>query len=432
TWTTHRTPSWSLCSGTFVTVQTATPGAVNACPAVPTEPAWKSVKINEVESNGDKVADWVELVNNGTTPVDVSGWKILDNDPDHVGKPVVVPAGTTIAAGGHYAIYTELGQATGFGLGAIDSATLFLADGTTQVDSYAWTTHAATTYGRCPDGTGDFAVTTTSTRGAANACSPIRINEVESKDADGGHDWVELVNVSGTAVPVSGWTLKDSGDADAFTIPADTTVPANGHLALDTFAFGLGGSDSARLFNGTTLVDSYTWTTEAATTYGRCKDGLGDFTTTVVPTKGATNACPGLSTQPWDGSQSVRTADVANTWGADLSGLAFDPKDPDVVWGAQNKRGTLWKIERDGQSWVPAEGWTAGKDPRYTDGTGAPDTEGITVGPDGFLYAASERDNTDGRSGTSRMSVLRYDPSSTAATLTATDEWDLTAAINQA
>ena len=429
-WTSHRIPSYIRCGTDFVASTAATPGTANTCPSTPTEPAWKSVKINEVESNGDKVADWVELVNNGTAAVDISGWKIVDGDAGHAATPVVVPASTSLAAGGHYAIYTEVAQSPGFGLGAADSATLYLADGTTQVDTYAWTAHAATTYGRCPDGTGDFTTTTTSTRGTSNACSPIRINEVESKDPDGGHDWVELVNVSAAPVSVAGWTLKDNGDADAFTIPADTTVPGNGHLALDTFAFGLGGTDSARLFDGSTLIDSYSWTTEATTTYGRCKDGLGDFTTTVSGTKGTTNACPGLDTQPWDGSQTVRTADVADTWGADLSGLAFDPKNPDVLWGAQNKRGTLWKLKRDGQSWVPADGWTTGKDPKYTDGTGAPDTEGITVGPDGFLYAASERDNS--ASGVSRMSILRYDPSSTATSLTATHEWDVTAAINQA
>ena len=58
-----------------------------------------------------------------------------------------------------------------FGLGGADSARLFAADGTTLVDSYTWTAHAATTYGRCPDGTGAFATTTASTKGAANACA---------------------------------------------------------------------------------------------------------------------------------------------------------------------------------------------------------------------------------------------------------------------
>lgn len=232
-------------------------------------PAAATVRINEIESNGDKVADWVELVNTGTANADVSGWKILDNDPAHVATPVVVPAGTTIPAGGHYAIYTEIAQSPGFGLGGNDSVTLLKADGTTVVDTYAWTAHAATTFGRCPDGTGDFALTTTSTRGLANACSPVRINEIESSGGDPG-DWVELVNVSDAPVDLTGWTFKDNGEP-GYTIPSGS-IAAHGYLVLNeaTTGIGLGGGDSARLFdNHGVLAESYTWTTHATTTYGR-------------------------------------------------------------------------------------------------------------------------------------------------------------------
>ena len=53
---------------------------------------------------------------------------------------------------------------------------------TTVVDSHSWTAHAATTYGRCPNGTGAFITTTTVTKGAVNDCSvPVVINEVESE-----------------------------------------------------------------------------------------------------------------------------------------------------------------------------------------------------------------------------------------------------------
>jgi hypothetical protein len=419
---------WGRCpggTGAFTAV-TRTLGLPNEC-AAPADPK-TVIRINEVESNGDKVADWVELTNTGSSTVDISGWKILDNDAAHAATPVVVPAKTTIAPGAFYAIYTEVNQSPGFGLGGADSATLLLADGTTVVDTYAWTAHAATTYGRCPDGTGAFKITTTSTRGASNACSPVRINEIES-DAGTGADWVELVNISDAPVDVSGWTVKDSGDTGAVTFAAGTTIAARSYRVVEGLT--LDASDSVRLLgsDGTTVVESYGWTSPATVTYGRCVDGLGDFTTTTAATKGSANACPGLATDVWPGSQSVRTADLAGTFVQDLSGLVFDPKNPDVLWAAQNKLGTLFKLVRDGQSWVPdsANGWGAGKTPKYTDGTGAPDTEGLTIGPDGFIYAASERNNS--ASGVSRMSVLRYDPNATGTTLTATDEWDLTGKI---
>lgn len=430
---THAT-NWGRCpngTGAFATVQ-PTIGLPNECGA-PVDPK-TVVKINEVESNGDKVADWVELTNTGSSTVDVSGWKILDNDPAHVATPVVVPAGTTIAPGAYYAIYTEINQTPGFGLGGDDSATLYLPDGTTQVDSYAWTAHAATTYGRCPNGTGDFKTTTTSTRGAPNACSPVRINEIESNDGTNS-DWVELINISGAPVDISGWTLKDSADAGAYTFATGTTVPANGYKVVEAgsggFGFSLDAGDSVRLFgaDGTTLVESYAWTSHAAQSFGRCKNGVGDFVDTLIPTKGAANACPGLETEPWPGSQQIATADLAETFTQDLSGLVFDPANPDILWAAQNKKGTLFKLKRDGQNWIPvtSNSWGAGKDPKYTDGTGAPDTEGLTIGPDGFIYAASERNNS--ASGVSRMSVLRYDPEATGTTLTATREWNLTSQI---
>ncbi len=424
-WTSHRTPSFGRCPGSsdLVVNTTATKDAANDCPA----PDPTKIRINEVESNGDKIADWVELTNTGTSTVDVSGWKIVDADASHAATPVVIPAKTTIAPGAFYAIYTEVNQSPGFGLGGADSATLYLADGTTKVDSYEWTAHAATTYGRCPDGTGDFRTTTTSTRGASNACSPVRLNEI-------GPDWVELANIGDAPLDISGWTLKDSGDTGAYTFPSGTTVPAKGYRVVESgasgFGFSLGTGDSVRLFGADgTVVESYTWTNPATVTYGRCKDGVGDFVDTRAATKGSANACPGLDTEPWPGSQDVRTADLESTFVQDLSGLVFDPKNPDVLWAAQNKLGTLFKLVRDGQSWVPAttDGWAKGKTPTYLDGTGAPDTEGLTIGPDGFIYAASERNNSANKD--SRMSILRYAPDTADTTLKATDEWNLTSQI---
>ncbi|WP_395690570.1 lamin tail domain-containing protein [Nocardioides sp.] len=425
---THAT-DWGRCpngTGDFGVV-TQTLGSANACGGG--EPSTPDVVVNEVESNGDQVADWVELKNRSGAPVNVSGWKILDSDPAHAATPVVVPAGTTIPAGGYYALYTEISQSPGFGLGVGDSVTLLLPDGTTQVDSTTWGAHAATTWGRCPDGTGAFGETTTPTRGLPNACSPIRINEIESDGGDPA-DWVELANISASPVDVGGLVVKDSDDAHAYTIPAPTSLPAKGYLVLDEgdLGFTLDDVDAVRLFDpdGTTLIEQYAWAAPAAQSYARCKDGVGDFTDAKAPTRGAVNSCPGLDSSPWPGSQSVSYADLADTFLQDLSGLAFDPTDSDVLWAAQNKKGTLFKLTRDADDhFVPASGWP--KDPRYVDGTGAPDTEGITIGPDGFVYLAAERNNA--ASGVSRMSILRYDPAAAGSTIPATNEWNLTGQI---
>jgi hypothetical protein len=378
------------------------------------------IKINEIQS---APTDFVELVNTGSGSVDISGYKFKDDTDGHAFQ--VVPDGTVMTAGAHLSISSTVN-----GLGKGDSVRLYGPDGLTLLDSTTWpaNTHA-TTWGRCPDGTGGFGVTT-ATLGAPNACaSPstaVKINEVES-NGDPVGDWVELKNISGTEASIGGWVFKDDDDTDSYTIPTGTVVPAGGYKVLDVsdFVFGLGGADSARLYDSSAqLIDAYSWTAHATQTYGRCKDGLGDFVDTKAPTKGAANSCPGLDTQPWPGGQTVTYADSADTFVQDLSGLVFDPRDPDVLWGAQNKKGTLFKLVRDANdNWVPADGWP--RDPTFANGQGAPDTEGITVGGDGFVYETTERDND--ASGVSRNTILRFDPNSPArATITPTTEWNLT------
>mgnify|MGYP002783414675 CR=1 FL=1 len=312
----------------------ATPLTPGARPAATPAEAAAVVRVNEVESNGGVPGDWVELVNTGAAPLDLSGYQFRDNDNARV--PYTLPAGTVIPAGG----FLVLDEAQfNFGLGASDAARLFAPDGTTLIDSYTWTAHAATTYGRCPDGTGAFATTTLVTKGAANDCAvPVRINEVESSGGTPG-DWVELYNPSAAPLDVGGYVFRDNNDAAGYTIPAGTTIPPNGYLVLDEaqFGFGLGGSDAARLYRpgGTTLVDGYTWTAHASTTYGRCPDGAGAFVTTTAPTKGAANACPGASAAikvnevesnqgaPGDWVELVNTGTTA----VDLGGYVFRDND---------------------------------------------------------------------------------------------------------
>ena len=136
----------------------------------------------------------------------------------------------------------------------------------------------------------------------------IKINEVES---DGLADFIELVNTSATPTDVTGFVLKDNDDSRTLTIPNNTVIPAGGFLAVDTNVaggFGLESSDSARVFlpNGFTEIDSFTWTSHATTTYGRCPDGIGAFIITNAATKGAANACPPIGRSGWSASTAVR------------------------------------------------------------------------------------------------------------------------------
>ena len=123
----------------------------------------------------------------------------------------------------------------------------------------------------------------------------VRINEVESDQGVPG-DWVELTNAGGSPADIGGYVFRDNSDANTYVIPAGTTLAPGGYYVLETaaFNFGLGGGDSARLFDPAgVIVDAYTWTAHAATTYGRCADGTGGFVTQTASSKGAANNCGG-------------------------------------------------------------------------------------------------------------------------------------------
>lgn len=261
--------------------------------------------------------------------------------------------------------------------------------------------------------------------GPASADGPasVRINEVESSGGSPG-DWVELVNTGATAVSISGRIVKDNDNSHVFTVPAGTSLTAGGRVVLDVeSAYGLGSSDSVRVYqaDGTTLIDSYTWTSHASTTYGRCADGTGSFTTTLGSTRGAANSCPGAT---WPGSSSVATADGTSVLGSNISGLSFQSSS--VLWAVKNGTGTLYRLVPSGSNWAPdtTGGWSAGKVLHYANGSGDPDAEGVVATPDGILVS-TERDNDNDN--VSLLKVLRYNGSSTATSLNATAEWNLTA-----
>ncbi|MDZ7631533.1 MAG: lamin tail domain-containing protein [Gemmatimonadaceae bacterium] len=426
-WTAHAATTYGRCpdgSGGFATTAASTKGTPNICAAGST-----AVKVNEVESNGGVPGDWVELYNTSDAPVDLAGYVFRDNDNT---RGYTLPMGTVIPARG----FVVLEEAQfGFGLGGADQARLFAPGGSELLDSYEWTSHATITYVRCPDGTGAFRSSTSSTKGLPNDCAlPVRLNEVESNGGVPG-DWVEFFNAGSTPVDLSGYVFRDNNDAAGYVLPAGTSIPGNGYLVLDEaqFGFGLGGADAARLFapDGTTLVDSYSWTAHATTTYGRCPNGNGPFATTTTSTKGAVNACVGdLVVSPWPGEQSIRTADAGNVFGSNMSGLSYQPLaglSTGVVWAVRNGPGTLFRLTYINGVWTPGatRTWVTGKALRYPDGTGDVDAEGVAaVGS--RVYVAAERNNA--ANGVSRNSILLYDTSiENGATLAATREWNVTA-----
>jgi len=90
----------------------------------------------------------------------------------------------------------------------------------------------------------------------------------------------------------------------------------------------------------------------------------------------------------------------------------------------------LFRLVFDGTAWVPnpANRWGSGKALHYPDGTGEPDSEGVTIGGPSSasgMYVSAERNNS--ANSVSRNSILRFDATAPGTSLTATHEWNLTA-----
>ncbi len=120
--------------------------------------AQAAIVINEIDS---QPADFVELYNTGPAAVDIANWDIVDQG----GNVSSIPnAPTSIAAGAFFVFPNPPG------LGNPDAVTLRDAADAT-VDTFSWLDHAATTFGRCPDGTGTFIATLGPTSNAANSCA---------------------------------------------------------------------------------------------------------------------------------------------------------------------------------------------------------------------------------------------------------------------
>ncbi len=131
--------------------------------------AQSSVVINELLASNSQGAtdaqgqhdDWIELYNTAETSVDVGGMYLTD-DPDNPTR-WQIPAGTTIESKGYVLVWAD-GDTADSGLHANfklnangDEISLFEADGKTRLDRASYGSQMAdVSFGRYPNGTGDF------------------------------------------------------------------------------------------------------------------------------------------------------------------------------------------------------------------------------------------------------------------------------------
>jgi regulation of enolase protein 1 (concanavalin A-like superfamily) len=314
----------------------ATPGRANAGRSA-LEP-FPALWLNEIaplnltgpsDSRGER-EPWLELYNNGTVTIDLSGLTLSD-DPQQLGK-WQFPAGSQILPGQFLLVWLdgEPGDATAtefhtsFRLGSTNGLVILSRpQGATAapIDYLRYqVTSAANTFGSFPDGDPRRRrMLYLATPGAPNnATIPdvnIFINEwmaaahsVLRDPADGQfEDWFELYNAGTNTVDLSGYFLSDARSQPLFELPAgfqiapksfrlvwadnETSQNAAGRDLHVNFSLGAGGEEIALFTPDEQLVDLVVFGEQSSNiSEGRFPDGGPEpFALFLTPTPGAAN-----------------------------------------------------------------------------------------------------------------------------------------------
>lgn len=305
------------------------------------------VYINEVMTSNrgtllapdGSVSDWVELYNNSSKKVNVSGYALVLQKSSKANASLVFPDGTEIEAGGYLLVYCNNSylseyMCAPFNLSKAGGETIVLknADGAaldsvttekmtsnsvmarTSYDGAAWTVSGKPTPGQ-PNTDEGYAALEAS-RKNTDGTKTVVINEVQCKntvgitDADGDrNDWIELKNISSSSVDLNYYSLGTS-----LAAPYEWQLPAVTLGAGETLLVYCSGKNIAEttgeLHSNFTLkksnicvtlsdirgviidsVDIKSLSSDAS--YSR--DGNGNFAETFSPTPGFENDENGFS-----------------------------------------------------------------------------------------------------------------------------------------
>ncbi len=154
-------------SSTLQVMTTVTKGAANTAGGSGTI----IIVMNEVFSRGtaDNL-DWVEIYNDSNIEADLTGYKIYDSGGQAGTKPKKeFPAGTIIPSKGFFVIVVDDDDASGFGISSNGEQLWLEKPDGTVIDSPVVPALTVTqSYGRQPDGSENWTILNTITRGSSN------------------------------------------------------------------------------------------------------------------------------------------------------------------------------------------------------------------------------------------------------------------------
>lgn len=221
----------------------------------------------------DSVEEWIELYNNSLVTVDLSGWKITDNNGS--GSTYTIPPGYTIAPGTYFTIAVDSSGFTALygynadlygyipGLNNDGDALILTNKPGVAMDAAAWeggsTGGIPAGWGSSTDPVASIGSTIVRTDPAVDTDTytdwsaagdnggpqtqamndPNNIKVVFSEvyydtiGTDTDEEWIELYNDSAFSVNIGGWKITDNnGTGLTYTIPAGETMAAYSYYTL--------------------------------------------------------------------------------------------------------------------------------------------------------------------------------------------------------
>ncbi len=276
-------------------------------PLIPPPPPQVAFKINEIYSRGDTInPDWIEIFNPSSSQLDISGYKIYDIGGQSGSKPKkLFPSGTKIPAKGFFVVIVDDTTSSGFGLSSSGEQVWLENALGSVIDNVTFPAlDVNQSYIRYPDGSSTWLKTDSVTSGASNVLKTnflIKINEIYSSGTVSNPDWIEVYNLLGSQIELSGFMLYNndgkSGSKPKKLFPNGTIIPANGFIVMvvdDTTSSGFGLSSSGEKVwlenNSGVVIDSVTFPALGIdTSYARQPDGTDNWIKLFPATKGASN-----------------------------------------------------------------------------------------------------------------------------------------------
>jgi hypothetical protein len=276
--------------------------------------AQSAVKINEILTLNDSyiaadgsATDWVEFVNTSSSPVNISGTSLTDDDLDPTKWSF--PPGTIVPANGYLLVAFDPDRAasielepylnTGFGLTS-QGATLFFyaSDFVNVLDSVSFGNQVADlSIGRVND-TWKLCTPTPKDANLAVALGSnltLKVNEWMANPPQGDDDWFEIYNPGTLPVALEGLFLTDKPAERSLWFPiaplsfvgagpngyVQYIADGNTNRGPEHVSFGLGaGGDTVAIFDSTgRQIDSVSFLQQvAAVSQGRLLDGTSTIT----------------------------------------------------------------------------------------------------------------------------------------------------------